>query len=66
VIRCPGDDVTEFGNIWNTSLEEIWCKSENFSRAGTFNCQCPPKMGKSIPASLYRKVIANLQAKYSN
>ncbi|MCX6803127.1 MAG: radical SAM protein [Candidatus Diapherotrites archaeon] len=64
VLRCPGDDVTEFGSIWDSSLENIWKNSENFKRAGTFNCQCPPKAGKSIPSSLYSKVLDNLKHKY--
>ncbi|PIU22472.1 MAG: hypothetical protein COT14_01000 [Candidatus Diapherotrites archaeon CG08_land_8_20_14_0_20_30_16] len=60
VLRCPGDDVTVFGNIWKTSLEKIWKKSENYKRAGTFNCYCPPKQGKSIPSTLYKDVLKNL------
>ncbi|MFA6064707.1 MAG: radical SAM protein [archaeon] len=64
VLRCPGDDVTEFGSIWDTPLEEIWKSSENFKRSGTFNCQCPPKVGKSMPINLYSKVLSNLKKKF--
>ena len=63
VLRCPGDDTTMFGNIFDTPLKDIWIKSENYKRAGTFNCQCPPKIGKSIPAALYSKVMKNLLTK---
>lgn len=61
VLRCPGDDVTMFGSIWEDSLENIWRNSENFRRAGTFNCGCPPKIGKSIPTNLFGTVLANLE-----
>lgn len=61
VLRCPGDDVTLFGSIWNNSLKEIWLKSENYGRAGTFNCGCPPKWGKSIPFNLFTDVMLNLK-----
>jgi len=61
VLRCPGDDVTEFGSIWDSPLEEIWKNSENFKRAGTFNCHCPPKEGKSIPNGFYDKVLEKLK-----
>jgi MoaA/NifB/PqqE/SkfB family radical SAM enzyme len=57
VLRCPGDDVTIFGNIFERSLSEIWHDSENYRRSGTFNCKCPPKIGKSIPADLFREVL---------
>lgn len=63
VLRCPGDDVTVFGNIWNESIKNIWEKSENFERAGTFNCQCPPKMGKTFPDKFFEDVLANLKSK---
>lgn len=61
VLRCPGDDVTIFGNIFEKSLEEIWLNSENFQRAGTFNCGCPPKIGKSIPNNLFKEVLKRLE-----
>jgi MoaA/NifB/PqqE/SkfB family radical SAM enzyme len=61
VLRCPGDDVTILGNIWKESLEKIWLKSENFGRAGTYNCGCPPKWGRSIPYSLFTEVILRLE-----
>lgn len=60
VLRCPGDDVTVFGNIFKESLKDIWLKSENYKRAGTFNCGCPPKLGKSIPNNLYTDVMLRL------
>ncbi|HIH10085.1 MAG TPA: radical SAM protein [Candidatus Diapherotrites archaeon] len=61
VLRCPGDDITIFGDIWKDSLENIWRNSENFRRAGTFNCGCPPKMGKSFPERFFEKVLAKLE-----
>jgi len=60
VLRCPGDDVTVFGDIRKKSLKEIWLNSENYKRAGTFNCGCPPKMGKSIPTTLFKEVMLKL------
>jgi len=63
VLRCPGDDVTLFGNIWKGSLKDIWLKSENYGWAGTFNCGCPPKWGKSIPYNLFTDVMLNLKKK---
>jgi len=61
VLRCPGDDVTKFGTIWEKPLEDIWVKSENYGRSGTFNCGCPPKFGKSIPYNLFTDVLLNLK-----
>jgi len=61
VLRCPGDDVAVFGNIWKESLKNIWLKSENYGRAGIFNCGCPPKWGKSIPYNLFTDVMLNLE-----
>lgn len=61
VLRCPGDDTTIFGDIRENSLEKIWESSENRRRAGTFNCQCPPKIGKSIPADLFKKIMERLE-----
>jgi len=61
VLRCPGDDVTKFGDIWKSPLKDIWLKSENYKRAGIFNCGCPPKEGKSIPNNFYRDVLARLE-----
>ncbi|MFH1505796.1 MAG: radical SAM protein [archaeon] len=61
VLRCPGDDVTVFGDIWENSLKDIWLNSENYKRIGTFNCGCPPKEGKSIPNGLFKEVMLNLK-----
>jgi MoaA/NifB/PqqE/SkfB family radical SAM enzyme len=61
VLRCPGDDTTVLGSIWKESLEDIWLKSENYGRSGTFNCGCPPKWGKSIPYNLFTEVIIKLE-----
>ncbi len=61
VLRCPGNDTTIFGNIFKQSLEEIWVNSENFKRSGTFNCGCPPKIGKSIPYNLFTEVMKKLK-----
>jgi len=60
VLRCPGDDVTILGNIFEKSLEEIWLNSENFQRSGTFNCKCPPKIGKSFDKSFFEMVEKKL------
>lgn len=60
VLRCPGDDITVFGDIRKKSLKEIWENCENYKRAGTFNCGCPPKIGKSIPITLFKEVMSNL------
>ncbi|MDD5162868.1 MAG: radical SAM protein [Candidatus ainarchaeum sp.] len=61
VLRCPGDDTTVLGNVRQESLKEIWEKSENYKRAGMFNCGCPPKQGKSIPKNFYSDVLKKLQ-----
>jgi MoaA/NifB/PqqE/SkfB family radical SAM enzyme len=64
VLRCPGDDITIFGSIWTKSLKEIWENCENYKRAGTFNCGCPPKIGKSIPTTLFKEVMSNLKKSF--
>jgi len=61
VLRCPGDDITVFGSVFEKSLEEIWKNSENYKRSGQFNCGCPPKAGKSIPCSLFSSVMQNIK-----
>jgi MoaA/NifB/PqqE/SkfB family radical SAM enzyme len=61
VLRCPGDDTTVFGSIWKESVKDIWLRSENYDRAGTFNCGCPPKFGKSIPSNLFKEVMERLK-----
>ncbi len=67
VLRCPGDDTTVFGSVWKDghvgkeSLKDIWLKSENYGRSGTFNCGCPPKWGKSIPYNLFTEVVIRLE-----
>lgn len=61
VLRCPGDDTTVFGSVWRESLKDIWLKSENYKKAGTFNCGCPPKWGKSIPCNLFTNVMKRLK-----
>lgn len=60
VLRCPGDDVTVFGGIRQNSLKEIWKSSENFRRAGTFNCGCPPKVGKTFSQNFFQEVMESL------
>lgn len=66
VLRCPGDDVTILGDLRKHSLADIWYRSENYARRGTFNCHCPPKDGKTIPSELYDEslqwVIKNFRA----
>jgi MoaA/NifB/PqqE/SkfB family radical SAM enzyme len=61
VLRCPGDDTTVFGSIWKEPLKDIWLKSENYGKAGTFNCGCPPKYGKSIPHNLFTETMKRLK-----
>lgn len=66
VYMCPGDDsnVTKFGNVRQSTLREIWEGSQNFQRAGTFNCQCPAKDRKTIPRELYSEVLRRLEVKF--
>lgn len=65
VLVCPGDEETIFGNVRDAPLKEIWGRSENFKRKGTFNCRCPPKDGKTIPVKLYQDVLKMLEQKYA-
>ncbi|MEW6295374.1 MAG: radical SAM protein [Candidatus Diapherotrites archaeon] len=60
VTSCPGDNRV-IGNVRKESIKEIWEKSENFKRRGTFNCRCPPKDGKTIPLRLYREVLERIK-----
>ncbi len=60
VLSCPGSEDNIEGNIWQTSLSEIWFNSYNYGRRGTFNCHCIAKDGKSIPSKLYDEVLSNL------
>ncbi len=62
VLRCPGDDITVFGNVRERSLKEIWEGSENFERSGTYNCHCPPKAGKTIPHGFYDAVLERIES----
>jgi MoaA/NifB/PqqE/SkfB family radical SAM enzyme len=64
VLRCPGDDVTVFGSIWKHSLKDIWLKSENCKRSGTFNCFCPPKEGKTMPTGFYDDVLSEIKKQF--
>ncbi|MEK6885775.1 MAG: radical SAM protein [Nanoarchaeota archaeon] len=61
ILRCPGDDITVFGDIRKKSLKEIWMNSENYKRAGTFNCGCPPKMGKTFDYGFFKRVLLKLK-----
>jgi len=61
VFRCPGDEVTYFGNVRRKPLQEIWENSENYGRCGLFNCGCPPKLGKSLPINLFTQVLSNVK-----
>jgi MoaA/NifB/PqqE/SkfB family radical SAM enzyme len=64
VVGCPGFTEKE-GNVKKEKLEEIWKRSRNFKRKGTFNCRCPPKDGKTIPMRLYKEVLNKLRRKYA-
>lgn len=66
VVSCPGDSTQILGNIRKTPLSEIWIKSNNYKRRGTFNCHCPPKAGKTIPIYLYSTVLRNLMNRYGS
>jgi len=61
VLSCPGSEENVEGNIWNSTLEDIWVNSANYKRGGMFNCHCIAKDGKSIPADLYRRVLEELE-----
>lgn len=63
VLRCPGDVIVE-GSVWTGGIDSIWDGSENRRLAGTFNCGCVAKDGKSIPNGLYGEVFASLVARY--
>ena len=63
VVGCPGYTTIE-GSVKDRSIGDIWEESQNKQRAGTFNCGCPPKEGKTIPTDLYTKVFSNLEKKY--
>ena len=65
VLRCPGGESPILGNIREKSLEDIWRESENYGRAGQFNCGCPPKFGKSIPFNLFTDVLINLKKHFN-
>ncbi len=62
VVGCPGYTTIE-GNVKTRSIKEIWKESQNKRRAGTFNCGCPPKEGKTIPTSLYKEVLEKIGEK---
>jgi len=61
ILRCPGDDITVFGDIRTKSLNDIWINCENYKRAGIFNYSCPPKIGKSIPEGFFKEVLEHLR-----
>ena len=65
VLSCPGSETAVEGNIWESSLTEIWEASNNKKRAGTFNCGCIAKDGKSIPLDLYRDVYRLIEQSYT-
>jgi MoaA/NifB/PqqE/SkfB family radical SAM enzyme len=62
VLSCPGSEIAIEGDLWTTSLADIWEKSNNRARAGTFNCRCIAKDGKSIPDGFYDDVLLSLEA----
>lgn len=57
VLSCPGSEELIEGNIWESSLSDIWNNSENIKRESTFNCRCIAKDGKSISTNLYDEVM---------
>ncbi|MBT8407223.1 MAG: hypothetical protein KJP05_07185, partial [Deltaproteobacteria bacterium] len=60
VLSCPGSETDIEGDLWESSLSEIWEASENYKRRGTFNCCCVAKDGKSIPEGFYNTVMKNI------
>ena len=67
VYICPGDDNpnVKFGNVREQPLKEIWEDSPNFQKAGTFNCHCPAKDGRTIPRELYDEVLRRVEERFS-
>lgn len=63
VLSCPGEVALE-GDIWSADIEQVWAQSNNRNRAGTFNCGCIAKDGKSIPNGLYDRVLARLRISF--
>jgi MoaA/NifB/PqqE/SkfB family radical SAM enzyme len=63
VLSCPGNEELVEGNIWDSSLKEIWSNSGNYTRRGTFNCHCIAKDGKTLPKSIYEDVLVSLHIK---
>jgi MoaA/NifB/PqqE/SkfB family radical SAM enzyme len=66
VLRCPGDAITLLGDMKKSSLRDIWMNSENYKRAGTFNCGCPPKMGKTFDFDFFDKALSRLKESRNN
>ena len=64
VLSCPGSEENIEGNVWESSLTDIWNNSNNYKRSGTFNCKCIAKDGKSIPVRLYDEVLMRLEEVY--
>lgn len=65
VLRCPGSDTAIEGNIWESTLSDIWNNSINKNTlAGQYNAKCIAKDGKSIPTNLYQDVKDEL-SKYT-
>jgi MoaA/NifB/PqqE/SkfB family radical SAM enzyme len=66
---CPGDDELIHGDLNTETIVDIWKKSPNRKRAGTYNCGCPAKATKRgktrrcspIPPSLFRRVMQELE-----
>ena len=54
VLSCPGSEESIEGNVWKSSIKDIWNNSMNRNeRAGKFNCGCIAKDAKSIPLEVY-------------
>lgn len=66
---CPGDDELRHGDLNTESIVDIWERSPNRKRAGTYNCFCPAKAIKRgrlrkcspIPPALFRRVLQALE-----
>lgn len=63
VVGCPGFSTPE-GNVRKENIKDIWERSQNRRKAGTFNCGCPPKEGTTIPVTLYGDVMERLEKKF--
>jgi MoaA/NifB/PqqE/SkfB family radical SAM enzyme len=65
VLSCPGSEDNIEGNYWDSSLKEIWEKSQNYQRSGTYNCGCIVKDGRIFTEFFYEKILNKLRDLYA-